>query len=265
MDIPESKITLDKNGHVIDISKYDITFANQIIEQFMLTANETIAEKFYWLEAPFIYRVHESPDAEKISELNKFLFNFGYKIKGNKDSIHPKAFSSILEDIKGKDEINIIQQKTGKPLHLPIIEEVSEAIEDYLSVRPLSVAKEIFINVYAPYNPISTGTIRNLLKMVLLDSHANYKTERELVKETEKLYDLKLISSTSRIGTNSKTSHLGTPQGGIISPLLANVYLHSMDEWITREWENKSTKRTYSSSRNQYQSMNNTTNQNQHI
>lgn len=108
LDIPESKITLDKNGHVIDISKYDITFSNQIIEQFMLTANETIAEKFYWLEAPFIYRVHESPDAEKISELNKFLFNFGYKIKGNKDSIHPKAFSSILEDIKGKDEEKII-------------------------------------------------------------------------------------------------------------------------------------------------------------
>lgn len=108
LDIPESKITLDKNGHVIDISKYEITFANQIIEQFMLTANETIAEKFYWLEAPFIYRVHESPDAEKISELNKFLFNFGYKIKGNKDSIHPKAFSSILEDIKGKDEEKII-------------------------------------------------------------------------------------------------------------------------------------------------------------
>lgn len=69
-----------------------------------------------------------------------------------------------IEDIKGKDEINIIQQKTGNALHLPIIEEVSEAIEDYLSVRPLSVAKEIFINVYAPYNPISTGTIRNLLR-----------------------------------------------------------------------------------------------------
>lgn len=69
-----------------------------------------------------------------------------------------------IEDIKGNDEINIIQQKTGKTLHLPIIEEVSEAIEDYLSVRPLSVAKEIFINIYAPYNPISTGTIRNLLR-----------------------------------------------------------------------------------------------------
>ena len=69
-----------------------------------------------------------------------------------------------IEDIKGKDEINILQQKTGKALHLPLIEEVAEAIDDYLSVRPSSMAKEIFINVYAPYNPISTGTIRNLVK-----------------------------------------------------------------------------------------------------
>lgn len=69
-----------------------------------------------------------------------------------------------IEDIKGKKEINIIQQKTGKALHLPLIEDVSVAIDDYLAVRPSSMAREIFINIYAPYNPISTGTIRNLLK-----------------------------------------------------------------------------------------------------
>lgn len=69
-----------------------------------------------------------------------------------------------IEDIKGKNEINIIQQKTGKALHLPLIEDVSVAIGDYLTVRPSSMAREIFINIYAPYNPISTGTIRNLLK-----------------------------------------------------------------------------------------------------
>lgn len=76
-----------------------------------------------------------------------------------------------IEDIKGKNELNIIQQKTGKALHLPLIEDVSTAIDDYLTVRPSSMAKEIFINVYAPYNPISTGTIRNLLKkyMVVAD------------------------------------------------------------------------------------------------
>lgn len=104
LDIPESDITLDEKGHTIDVKKYETQFSNQIIEQFMLTANETIAEKFYWLEAPFIYRVHETPDSEKISELNKFLWNFGYKIKGNKEEVHPKAFSSILEAVKGKEE-----------------------------------------------------------------------------------------------------------------------------------------------------------------
>jgi len=108
LDIPESKITLDKNGYAIDVGKYEIKFSNTIIEQFMLTTNEIIAEKFYWLEAPFIYRVHEAPEQEKITELNSFLYNFGYKIKGSKDNVHPKAFASILEDIKGKEEEKVI-------------------------------------------------------------------------------------------------------------------------------------------------------------
>ncbi len=108
LDIPESKITLDENGKAIAVGKYELTFANTIIEQFMLTANETIAEKFYWLEAPFVYRVHEAPDMEKIAELNKFLFNFGYKIRGSKDNIHPKEFAKVLEEIKGKPEEMVV-------------------------------------------------------------------------------------------------------------------------------------------------------------
>ena len=108
LDLPETKIVLDENGFAIDVKKYELSFANEIIEQFMLTANETIAERFYWLEAPFIYRVHEVPDQEKIDELNKFLYNFGYKIKGSKDNIHPKAFAEVLDDIVGKEEERVI-------------------------------------------------------------------------------------------------------------------------------------------------------------
>lgn len=108
LDIPESKITLNEQGVAIRVEKYDMYFANEIIEQFMLTANETVAEKFYWLEAPFIYRVHEVPDEEKIDELNKFLWNLGYKIKGNKDNIHPKAFAEVLEEVKGKPEERVV-------------------------------------------------------------------------------------------------------------------------------------------------------------
>ena len=109
LDIPESKIILDENGFAIDVKKYETYFSNEIIEQFMLIANETVAEKFYWLQAPFIYRNHEAPDLDKIKELNKTLFNFGYKIKVLKeDIIYPKEFAKILEDVKGKDEEKII-------------------------------------------------------------------------------------------------------------------------------------------------------------
>ena len=108
LNIPETKVVLNERGIAIDITKYELTFANEIIEQFMLTANETVAEKFFWLEAPFIYRVHEAPDMDKVSELNKFLFNLGYRIKCKKEEVHPTAFAEVLNEIKGKPEERVI-------------------------------------------------------------------------------------------------------------------------------------------------------------
>ena len=108
LDIPESKIILDENGKAVEVKKYETTFANEIIEQFMLTANETVAEKFYWLEAPFIYRVHEEPEYDKIQETNKFLFNIGEKIKCTKDNIKPRAFSDVLTKLKETEYERVI-------------------------------------------------------------------------------------------------------------------------------------------------------------
>ena len=118
LDIPESKIDLDVNGKVINISKYETKFSHEIIEQFMLTANETIAEKFFWLEAPFIYRVHEKPDLEKVQELNRFLYNFGMKIKASKDNLHPKEFAKVLEEVKGKEEEKVVSNLVLRTLKL---------------------------------------------------------------------------------------------------------------------------------------------------
>ena len=108
LNIPESKITLDKKGRAIDVGVYDTSFSNEIIEQFMLTANETIAEKFYWLDAPFIYRVHEKPDEEKVEDFNKFLLDLGYHIKGKPSDVKPKSFAQILDQVKGKDEERVV-------------------------------------------------------------------------------------------------------------------------------------------------------------
>lgn len=108
LDLPESKVVLDNNGHAVDIKKYELYFSNEIIEQFMLSANETIAERFYWLEAPFIYRVHEEPDIDKVKELNKFLYNFGYKINKSGDKVYPKEFAKVLDSVKGKTEERVV-------------------------------------------------------------------------------------------------------------------------------------------------------------
>ena len=118
LDIPESKIELDVDGWATNIKKYETTFSNEIIEQFMLIANETIAEKFYWLEAPFIYRVHEEPDIDKIKELNKFLSNLKLKIKTSGESVHPKAFSQVLEEVKGKPEEKVVSNLILRTLKL---------------------------------------------------------------------------------------------------------------------------------------------------
>ena len=109
LDIPESKIILDENGVAIDVKKYETYFANEIIEQFMLIANETVAERFYWLQAPFIYRNHEAPDLDKVKDLNKTLYNFGYKIKISKEEIiYPNKFAKILDEVKGKEEEKVV-------------------------------------------------------------------------------------------------------------------------------------------------------------
>lgn len=106
-DFPEAQIILDDNGIPIDIRKEDRRIANRIIEEFMLVSNETIAEYMYWAQVPFIYRIHEDPDSEKIAGFNKFVHNFGYSLKGFQD-IHPKELQNLMNTIKGKKEENLI-------------------------------------------------------------------------------------------------------------------------------------------------------------
>lgn len=111
-DFPESKITLDKKGKPIDIKPYERNKATKIIEDFMLLANETVAEDYFWQELPFLYRTHEYPDSEKIQKLGIFINNFGYSIKMNQDAIHPKELQKLLDKIEGTPEEALISRLT---------------------------------------------------------------------------------------------------------------------------------------------------------
>lgn len=111
-DFPETKIVLDRDGTPVEIKPYERNTATKIIEDFMLLANETVAQHFYWMELPFVYRTHDNPDAEKIEKLALFIHNFGYGIKTNKEEVHPKEIQKLLEKIDGTPQEDLISRLT---------------------------------------------------------------------------------------------------------------------------------------------------------
>ncbi|MCI8923669.1 MAG: ribonuclease R [Lachnospiraceae bacterium] len=113
-DFPESKILLDEDGVPISIKPYERNAATKIIEDFMLLANETVAQHFYWMELPFVYRTHDKPDPEKILKLAAFINNFGYhiKVKSGDNEVHPKEIQKLLGKIEGDAHEALISRLT---------------------------------------------------------------------------------------------------------------------------------------------------------
>ncbi len=111
-DFPETKIILDKQGRPLEIMPYERNVATRIIEDFMLIANETVAQDFFWQEIPFVYRTHDTPDSEKIRKLGTFINNFGYSIKIGQDEIHPKELQKLLEKIEDTPEEALLSRLT---------------------------------------------------------------------------------------------------------------------------------------------------------
>lgn len=111
-DFPESKILLDEKGIPVEIKPYERNAATRIIEDFMLLANETIAEDYFWQDVPFLYRTHDKPDEEKMLKLGTFINNFGYTIRMPGGEIHPKEIQKLLDKIEGKPEEPLISRLT---------------------------------------------------------------------------------------------------------------------------------------------------------
>lgn len=107
-DFDEAKILVNKDGKPADIVLRDRSIAERIIEEFMLAANETVAEHIHWLDVPFIYRIHEDPNPEKLQAFLEFITNFGYLVRGKANTVHPRALQYLLSQIKDTPEERII-------------------------------------------------------------------------------------------------------------------------------------------------------------
>lgn len=111
-DFPETKIILDKDGKPLSIAPYERNVATKIIEDFMLIANETVAQDYFWQELPFVYRTHETPDDEKIHKLATLIGNFGYTLHIGASEVHPKELQKLLGKIDGTNEEALISRLT---------------------------------------------------------------------------------------------------------------------------------------------------------
>ena len=111
-DFPESKISLDAQGKPLEIKPYERNAATKIIEDFMLAANETVAEDYFWQSLPFLYRTHDNPDPEKMKQLGTFIHNFGYFIRLQQGEIHPKELQKLLDKIEGTPEEVLLSRLT---------------------------------------------------------------------------------------------------------------------------------------------------------
>lgn len=184
-DFVESKVIVDENGKAVDIVKRERSIAEQIIEEFMLAANETVAEHFHWLKVPFIYRIHEDPDQEKLQNFMAFAANFGHHVKGRGNSIHPRALQNLLEDIQGTKEQTVLSTM--------MLRSMKQAKYDAESTGHFGLAAEYYSHFTSPIRRYPDLVIHRVIREVI--ENGNMLSEKRQEYLAEKMPDVAQQSS----------------------------------------------------------------------
>ncbi len=155
-DVPETKIIYDETGKAVDVTKYERRVSNKIIEEFMLACNETVAEHYYWLNMPFVYRIHEDPDEAKMFEFSTMVHNLGYTLKGVNNEIHPRELQQLLFKIKGTKEENLINNMMLRSLR--------KAIYSSDSTQHFGLAAQYYCHFTSPIRRYPDLQIHRIIK-----------------------------------------------------------------------------------------------------
>ncbi|MFC5700700.1 ribonuclease R [Cohnella faecalis] len=158
-DFQESKVLVDEQGKPYEIIKRERSIAEQIIEEFMLAANETVAEHFHWLKVPFLYRIHEEPEGDKLVHFMQFAGNFGYAVRGKGNSVHPRALQTLLEEIRGKKEETVISTM--------MLRSMKQAKYDAQSLGHFGLAAEFYSHFTSPIRRYPDLMIHRVMREVI--------------------------------------------------------------------------------------------------
>ncbi len=216
--LDEAHITLNEKGIPVNIGVAERGISNRMIEEFMLLANETVAEHFFWLEIPFIYRVHEKPSLEKMEEFKRFLKGLGISLRGNVSDIHPSTLNHILEGVKGKSYEGVV--------NTIMLRSMQKATYEIDCMGHFGLALKYYCHFTSPIRRYPDLMIHRMIKKVLKgnlteDINKKYikkcedaalnssKTEREAIELEREIEKMKM--------TEYMTYHIGEEFDGIIS------------------------------------------------
>ncbi|NNU84272.1 ribonuclease R [Geobacillus sp. BMUD] len=178
-DFKEAKVLVDENGKPYDVVLRERSVAERLIEEFMLAANETVAEHFHWLNVPFIYRVHEDPKPEKLQRFLEFITNFGYVVKGTGNQIHPRALQQILEAVRGEPEEMVISTV--------MLRSMKQARYDAESLGHYGLSTEFYTHFTSPIRRYPDLIVHRLIRTYLINGQMDLDTQQ---KWAEKLPDI---------------------------------------------------------------------------
>lgn len=167
-DFKEAQVIVDKDGKAEDIVIRERSVGEKLIEEFMLAANETVAEHFHWMDVPFIHRIHEDPDQGKLQHFFEFVAGLGHSVKGKANEVHPQALQKVLEKVEGTPEQMIISRL--------MLRSMKQAKYDPQSIGHFGLATEFYTHFTSPIRRYSDLIVHRLIRTYLFDKKMDKKT-----------------------------------------------------------------------------------------
>ncbi|MGM0523621.1 MAG: ribonuclease R [Bacillota bacterium] len=193
-DFNEAKVLVDESGHPTDVVLRHRGVSERLIEEFMLAANETIAEHFHWMDVPFIHRIHEDPDEDRLQKFFEFIGQFGYSVKGVKNDIHPQALQRVLDEVKGEQEEMIISKL--------MLRSMKQAKYDPKSIGHFGLATEFYTHFTSPIRRYPDLIVHRLIRTYVINGNLSNETQ---AKWKEKLSEIaKHTSEQERVAVDAE-------------------------------------------------------------
>ncbi|MDX8360658.1 ribonuclease R [Cytobacillus sp. IB215316] len=169
-DFKEAKVLVNREGAPYDVVLRERSVAERLIEEFMLLANETVAEHFHWMNVPFIYRIHEDPNPEKLNRFLEFITNFGYVVKGSANEIHPRALQEIIEAVQGQPEEVVVSTV--------MLRSMKQAKYDPESLGHFGLSTDFYTHFTSPIRRYPDLIVHRLIRTYLINGQLDEKVQQ---------------------------------------------------------------------------------------